>query len=150
MKVPESESIEKKVRVYQGFLPLYNWPYKIIIGPDTQRLGEIVEHSLPGLGIMDEICPDTNAFACHARHDSEGSDFFILLNPCRDRIPHNELLSVVCHESLHMSYFMLDKVGVYVDHDNHEAQAYVQQRIFQECKLSLEDYIKRQKLDIIL
>lgn len=39
-------------------------------------------------------------------------------------------LAVLCHESLHISYMMLDMVGVQHDAGNHEAFAYLQEFIF--------------------
>ena len=47
-------------------------------------------------------------------------------------------LAIVCHESIHAAWSILDMVGVKVKAKNHEALAYLAGHIFKECHDRLE------------
>ena len=58
------------------------------------------------------------------------------------------VLATCAHESVHVSWDILDRVGVKITPDNHEAQAYLVDYIFDMCKTAVEHYIKTYKLKI--
>jgi len=63
---------------------------------------------------------------------------------------NHEILGILVHESLHTSWHILNTVGIHIEHENHEAQAYLLEYIFVQCKLAVEHYIKTYKLKIKL
>lgn len=42
-----------------------------------------------------------------------------------DRVDYPDLMNAVSHEALHMTWFILDNVGVDIDADNHESSTYL-------------------------
>lgn len=136
----------KRLRAYDFVLPLYNLNYIIYIGPSIQEAAIYAETDHPGLEL--EIEPETGGMAIHTVHENEGNDFMILLSPNQNNA--DIILSTCAHESLHVSWYMCDLLGIKLDDSNHEAQCYIMQRIFQNCKDSIQDYIKRYRLDIKL
>ena len=63
-----------------------------------------------------------------------------------DSVKTHDLLGILAHECLHTSWHILEKVGVQLDAINHEAQAYLLEHIFKNCKDALKHYIKTYKL----
>lgn len=61
-----------------------------------------------------------------------------------------DILSTCAHEAIHVSWDILDWVGVKISGDNHEAQTYLADYVFAGCKYAVKDYIKRYKSKVKL
>lgn len=124
-----------KVRTYQMTLPLYGTPYIVYIGPTLHDAGK-------GLEIEFGIESDTIGSAALAKqiyHKDYGNMHIMLLDANTTSLPIN---SIIAHESTHLSWWILEHVGVEIDANNHEAQAYVLENIFTNVCKAVEEYNK--------
>ena len=141
IKKPYTVKKSKKVRTYEPVLPLYMIPYIIYIGETVKDAGDAAILEL-GPDIEPNITPNVGAKAMTIIHDEHGQGYFILLGIKS----HPFLLAAAAHEALHLSWWMLEQIGLDIDSENHEAQTYIVQEIFQTTKEALEEYIKFYKL----
>ena len=128
------------VRMYSTTLPLYRIQYNVLVGENVQDCARAVEEMFPGLSVVQDISPDTGGYAASIQHPEEGYNFFMLLSPN----VNSEIPGICAHESLHLSWFICNVLGIKVSWKNHEAQAYIMQEIFNTSMAAFNDYTNRQ------
>lgn len=135
----------KQLVTYTLPIPLYNKTVHIYLGQSLRDCASAIEARFKGLE-LDDIREGACGYAIRAFNEDGNMLNIIMLNM---RVAKYESVLVTCaHECLHTSWDILDGVGIQLSQDNHEAQAYLLDHIFEACKESVEDYIKRYKLKI--
>jgi len=82
-------------------------------------------------GLQMKIASNVAGYTCVVKHEAYGVGLFILLNT--GEIPNSPtMLSTIVHECTHLSWHILDGVGVDIDQNNHEVQAYVMEELVRE------------------
>lgn len=142
--VPENYSYKgiPGLRVYEVWVPIYKIPIHFYIG-------KTIADTSKGINATWNVDIGSNADGtAMILEEAETGDkaFIIRLSP-GIRNPDN-LAKTIVHECLHMSWYVLDYVGVEIDADNHEAQAYLQEDIFDSIRICVKDYLKKNKLKI--
>lgn len=141
MSKPYTVKRSNKVRAYEPVLPLYNIPYLVYIGKTVKDAYEGMRIEL-GDKVTTDINPNVAAKAMTVVHEEIGTSYLILLGI--DSAAN--ILGTAMHEAIHLSWWMLHDVGVEIDVDNHEAQTYAAQRIFELLEESINEYKHKYKL----
>lgn len=130
----------KGARIYDFELPLYGVHYSVIIAENIEDSAKAAEQIYEGLTLT-EVGPDTGGYAAKIMHPHVGIDFFILLTP---GVSSPEIIPGICaHESLHISWYICNLLGIRPKWDNHEPQAYILQELFNNCMEAYNDYTNR-------
>jgi hypothetical protein len=137
----------KQLRVYDFPIDIYNKNLNVYIGKTIKDVAQGAEYDWPGLDLSDLY--DEGAIAYAVRFTSNGLMGNVILISMEGSTKAS-LLETCAHESVHVSWDILEHVGVKLTADNHEAQAYLVDYIFGMCKDALEHYIKTYKLKIKL
>jgi hypothetical protein len=68
----------------------------------------------------------------------KGKKFLMLIGT--GTLTRDDLERLLVHESLHLSWYVCDAVGIKLSIDNHEAQAYIIEYIYDRISEFVEDY----------
>lgn len=131
----------KKTNWYDCNLPLYNIAYSIIISDTISKCVKLVNETFKDSELT--VSPECAAYAVELAHPEYGSEFVI----CLESDPKLSMHSIIPHESLHLSWFICSLIGLKLDYDNHEAQAYILGEITEHAFKALEDYNKQYKVN---
>lgn len=129
-------------RKYSFTLSLYNISYDVFVGETIHHAANAAQITYPGLSLKEDVGPQIGGYAIELSHPEEGLSFLILLTPDisnTDKIP-----GICAHESLHLSWFISDALGIKNKKNNHEPQAYILQEIFNNCMRAYTDYTNKQ------
>lgn len=129
-------------RKYSSTLSLYNIPYDVFVGETIHHAANAAEVTYPGLSLQESVGPQTGGYTASLTHPEEGTSFFILLTP--DISDTDKIPGICAHESLHLSWFISNALGIKNKWNNHEPQAYILQEIFDNCMKAYTDFTNRQ------
>ena len=106
--------------------PLFHAYYDIIVGFDTDTIKEQIRDCYPGINLDSQLTNSTLGYAFSVQHPDHGLGFTLVFNLGAQNWEGNPGLdSTIVHECCHLSWFIMDGVGVKVDGDNHEVQCYL-------------------------
>lgn len=121
---------KKKVipKILKLDIPIYH--QQLVVASDPEELIKYVEGTYQNSEISHHV--ETFVNSClggflHFETDN-GHQAFLMFAPNS---------GVLCHESVHAAWRILDYVGVKVKHSNHEALAYLTEYIFEESQTGL-------------
>lgn len=97
-------------------IPLYNSRVDLYVVNSVKDIDEVYENKWPG--IKSEVSSSTVAHALWA-HNKFIDNFALFIVDGEATYAH------IAHEVLHITYYMMDFLGIKVDSHNHEAQAYL-------------------------
>lgn len=100
----------------------------LVVSNDTEHLNKYLAKTYPGVEI--EVMPSAGSVSVFDCPDSGARLLAMVLDHCT--------MQVLCHESIHAAFHVLDRVGIKVDADNHEALTYLTDWIFEFARVSLK------------
>ena len=114
---------EKTAVMIQNFaLPLFHVNYDVILGENMKEIREFVNSMCPNANLK---INDTSAgYTCVLTDNERETSLYIMIS-FDDIVKGNDLLRRVTHECTHMSWYILDALGIEINVDNHEMQAYL-------------------------
>lgn len=106
--------------------PLFHLSYDVMVSDSMQEIKELLEEIHPGITLdLDEDC---TGYTCVISHPQHGSYMYVLINTAEvEGFP--SITRRITHECTHLSWEIMDYVGVKVDADNHETQAYIMEEL---------------------
>lgn len=114
---------EKTTVMTQNFaLPLFHVNYDVIVGENMKEIREFVNSMCPNAKI--KINDTYGGYTCILTDNERESSLYIMIS-FDDMVKDNDLLRRVTHECTHMSWYILDALGIEINVDNHEMQAYL-------------------------
>jgi len=135
---------KKQLRVYDIPVDIYDRELSLYIGKTMDDAAYGAESEFPGLELGE--FSNTGEVACAIRMVAEeGNSANVILIGIKE-VGNIDLLGICAHECLHSSWHILDQVGVELTVENHEAQAYLMEFLFKNCKNAVKHYIKTYKL----
>lgn len=117
--------------------PLFHTSYEVLVGPSMIDLVDHVQEMFPGLNLKDEVSPDSMGYSLFITNRKVGSSMLALI-VLRDDQTYPTVYDTIVHESVHLSWAIIDLVGVKINEDNHEVQAYLVEQINFEIRKVLE------------
>ncbi len=127
--------MEEDMAVYQEKvkLPLFHAYYDIIIGTDMLTAKLHAEDQHPGLELDKGIGISTPGYTYVINHMELGTQLTVLISLQELDIPDGpDLASTIVHEACHLSWYVMDGLGIKVNADNHEIQCYLIEQIVRE------------------
>ena len=121
-----------KAKVYKWDIeiPLYYIQFHLYVPRFMSEACSAIEIEFPGIEMDDVTNVETGAFAGSFTHEEYGSEYVMIIPT--HVLPEDRLPAVIAHESLHLSWFMADLIGLVYEWNNHEHQAYFMQWIMEE------------------
>jgi len=108
-------------------LPLYHVWYDVLVGPRMEELIRHVEMLYPGIS-LEELDPSSGGYTCVLKHSRFGTILVMMIST--DMSPGlPSLQRRISHEAVHMSWNILEGIGIPIDADSHESQAYIVEEI---------------------
>lgn len=95
-------------------IPLYNVDVTIFVSDDMNKN---IASANKAFGIKIE---DGNCLAKSIKFSNKNESKFAMLITENDR-----MVEIIAHESLHLSWYICEYLGIGLAYDNHEAQAYI-------------------------
>ena len=111
----------EKVRV-----PLYHVFFDVYVGYSMDEIKQHAEEVFPGLQLAELNTSTTKGFTYLLKHFELGNHLSVLLS--LEDLHYDDAPSTDCtiiHEAVHLSWYILESVGVKITGENHEAQAYL-------------------------
>ena len=142
----EALKCHKQLRVYDFPIDLYSKHVSIYVGKTIKEAAAGAMFEYKGLDLSD-IKEGAGGYAIRATNKGLMANIILI---SIDAAKTDNLLVICAHESVHISWDILYGVGVHLEAENHEAQAYLVDHIFGACKYAIEHYIKTYKLKIKL
>ena len=114
--------------------PMFNISYEVIVASDLDSCLTHVSNLCGGVKVMKEGEP-TNipGYSCIVSGKKVGKCFYVMiaLDDTYD-IGFPALSSTIVHEATHLSWFILDGLGIRSTADNHEVQCYLMEHLVAE------------------
>lgn len=132
-----------KVRCYSIPIDVYDRELYVYIGPNIHDAVAGAEKEWKGLDLQDSIVSNL-AFACSTCNSTNACINLLFFST--EYIDRECIPALCAHEALHAAWHMLDRIGVQVDIQNHEALAYLTEYITKESLECIKHYIKTYKL----
>lgn len=145
--------IKPQLRSYNIDVDVYDRVIHLYIGRNIKEAKYGAEEEFKDLNIHEDEVHGMVAcvFTVENKQGHRGHIMLIGMDEFLDPEENDiDLLSVCAHESLHLSWRILDAVGIDINVNNHEAQAYLLEYLFKNCKEAIKHYIKTYKLKITL
>jgi hypothetical protein len=120
-------------------VPLYDIKVNLYITDCPLHARDAIEKEFKGLEL--NIDKNTVGYGMSISHPNSGKVFNMIL-VIDKKTDHKKLNSIIAHESLHLSYYICDYLGIIVDSNNHEAQAYIMESIFSSIAENKDEFIK--------
>lgn len=106
--------------------PLFHIHYDVIVGSDMEEMGDLVKEMHPGVELKLDV--ECTGYSCILTHPVHGSTLYIMIDTT-ERTGAPSILRRITHECTHMSWDILDAVGVKITVNNHEVQAYLMEEL---------------------
>jgi len=120
-------------------IPLFHAYYDITVGVDMPTLKEHAESQFPGLKLSESVGHHTPGYTYLINHHELGNKLNVLISLEELNIPDGPAIeSTIVHEAVHISWYIMDGVGIKVDQDNHEIQCYLMENIVREITRVVE------------
>ena len=127
--------MEEDIAVYSEKIkvPLFHAFYDIMVGTDMLALKDHAEAQFPGLKLSDSVGLHTPGYTYLLNHHELGNQLSVLISLQELDIPDGPTLeSTIVHEAIHLSWYIIDGLGIKIDSDNHEIQCYLVESIVKE------------------
>ena len=127
--------MEEDIAVYSEKIkvPLFYAYYDVMVGTDMLTLKEHAESQFPGLKLSESVGHHTPGYTYLINHHELGNKLSVLISLEELNVPDGpELEQTIVHEAVHLSWYLMDGVGIKVDQDNHEIQCYLMEHLVKE------------------
>jgi len=124
-------------------LPLFHASYDLFIGPASKPIQEHIGETFPTLNytLPANATGHTSLIDCPVA----GKGVIVVLNTfMSDDI---EVDDTIHHEAVHVSWMILNALGIKITYDNHEIQAYLLEHVIKDIKNAYKEYCEK-KIDI--
>jgi hypothetical protein len=131
-------------------LPMYHASYEVVVGSQMAECLDHVSYLCGGVALMkSDHSRNIPGYSCVVSGKKVGKCFYVLI-ALDDvyNIGFPPLSSTIIHEATHLSWFMLDELGIKITAGNHEMQCYMMEHLVSEItrvvdstkdKMSLEN-----------
>jgi len=124
-------------------LPLYHVSYEVFVSDDMDQLRQHIESIYPGLKI--DIANHYGGYTAVVTHPTDGVTLMLLINS-KERTKGPSLERTIFHECVHLSWNIMEGLGLKADANDNEVQAYLMEelidnvsRVVRESEDSLGD-----------
>lgn len=117
-------------------IPLFHATYDIFIGPTAQGIEDHINDTFPSLNykLPSNATGYTSLISCPVA----GKGVIVVLNTfMADEL---EIDQTIYHEAVHVTWMILEALGIKITYDNHEIQAYLMESIISDLKSAHQDY----------
>ena len=118
-------------------LPLFHIYYNVIVTNSMRDAEDLLQELFPGLQLKIET--DVCGYCALVSHFSMGRQLILIINTEDMGIDKPNLISTVYHECTHLSWYIMDNLGITVDGDNHEIQAYLMEELITKVSDVVEE-----------
>ena len=116
--------------------PLFHINYDVFVSRSMEAMVKHVGSLYPGLELKVES--NVVGYACRVHHSEYGTGLFILIST--EEFPHRPpVSSTIVHECVHLSWDIMEGVGIDVTPENHEAQAYIMEELVRQVTRIYQD-----------
>lgn len=145
--------MEEDIAVYSEKVkvPLFHAYYDIMVGLDMPTLRDHAESLFPGLKLSESVGHHTPGYTYLINHHELGNQLSVLISLEELHIPDGPTIEgTIVHEAVHLSWYIMDGLGIKVNQDNHEIQCYLMEHIVKEINRVVDigrDNIMNSSLD---
>jgi len=82
-------------------------------------------------GLKFNVNPNAGGYTCLIKNADHSMSLVVLINT-NPNLERGSLNSTIVHEATHLSWYILDGLGMKIDSDNHEVQAYLMEDLCRE------------------
>ena len=126
-------------------VPIYHVFFDVYVGYDMNDIKQHAEDIFPGLQLTELNTSTTQGFTYLLKHYELGNHLSVLFS--LNGLDFEDAPSLDCtivHEAVHLSWYILESVGIKVTAENHEAQAYLVEFLVKKIK----EVIKKAKFNL--
>lgn len=117
-------------------LPLYHVHYDVMVSSSMKQMVEHVNVLFPGLGMkVPETALGYSAVILHA----SGNTMMVLINTSTRKAEEPSVTRTIVHESTHLSWNIMEALGLKVSEDDNEVQAYLMEEIVDRIYSAVKD-----------
>jgi hypothetical protein len=116
-------------------IPIYNMVLYVLVGNSEESANLINETHTDNLEKV-SAASDERGFTWHSEY-KKGKDTFKRFYVSFEEKEIGYDKTTIEHEVLHLSWFMLDYVGVKISPKNHEAQTYLYEYLLKQIRLEI-------------
>ena len=113
--------------------PLFHVQYQVCVGDSMAELMDHIQELHPGLDLCGSVTPNHVGYTLFITNSIKGSAMFVLI-VLRDAEDYPTMYDTIIHECVHLSWAIIDLVGVKINEENHETQAYLVENLNNEIK----------------
>ena len=124
-------------------LPLYHVKYEVFVADDMSQLRQHINSIFPGLHL--EVADHHGGYSAVITHPTNGVTLMVLINS-KERMEGPSVQRTIFHECTHLSWNIMEGLGLKANADDNEAQAYLMEelidnvaRVVRESKEHLGD-----------
>lgn len=123
-------------------IPLLGASYDVVVGLNMKDVKLMAENLYKGLDLS-TLTTDAGGYTCEIiSRQGKGTNFMVLIATESNSENAPSLQRVLAHEATHLSWYILDYLGIRIDPRNHEMQAFLVEEIVETLTmltLKLED-----------
>ena len=121
-------------------LELFHGEYEVVVGSKMSDMIEHLETTYKGV-VFPEDAVHTSGYTALI-NSSHGVGLFVLIQTDKNflKISNNR---TIYHEAVHLSWYILDALGITIDRHNHEIQAYLVEDIIEKITTQVEKYLSK-------
>jgi hypothetical protein len=117
-------------------LPLFHVYYDICVCPKMDVAKEHMQLFYPGLDY--DITPDALALTMVINTPTT-TGFLVVINNNNKILGRPDMTSTIVHECTHLSWYIIEALGITIDADNHEIQAYMLEELVRTVTNAVAD-----------
>lgn len=109
-------------------VPLFHVSYEVIVASNMKDATVHAESMYPGLKLSQSRTSGALGYSFLLKHDELGNHLCLLVGLAGSDFDVEEqpsVLSTIVHEAVHLSWYIMDIVGIEVNAENNEIQAYL-------------------------
>lgn len=126
-------------------VPLFHVTYNCIVGNGTDSLMQHADLLFPGLNLAKKIKGVLGGYTCLIT-SNKAEELVIMINTDVINAP-GTVERRIAHECLHLSWYILDAVGITITSDNHEIQAYLIESLIEEVNKAVKKNMENEISD---
>lgn len=120
-------------------VPLFHVEYDVMVSNSMLEMKELLETVHPGVTI--KIDESFTGYTCLISHPEHGSYLYVLINTAEyEEFP--PMRRRIAHECIHLSWEIMDTLGIEVSAENNEIQAYIMEELVDKVTIMVDKFTK--------
>lgn len=121
-------------------LDLFHGEYEVVVGGKMSDMIEHLETTYRGVKFPEDAVHATGYTALI--NSVNGVGLFVLIQTDKNFLKVSNTRTIH-HEAVHLSWYILDALGITIDRKNHEMQAYLVEDIIEKITTLVEKYLSK-------